>query len=124
MHHIELRKIPKLISNKKLIYNQVKNLNNTLKIDFNIQKPKIIISGLNPHAGENGMIGNEEKKIILPTIKKLRKIGIDIDGPLSADSLLIKKNIQTYNCFIFIYHDQALIPFKFISQFTALIIRI
>ena len=64
------------------------------------------------------MIGNEEKKIILPTIKKLRKIGIDIDGPLSADSLLIKKNIQTYNCFIFIYHDQALIPFKFISQFT------
>ena len=116
--HIELRKIPKLISNKKLIYNQVKNLNNTLKIDFNIQKPKIIISGLNPHAGENGMMGNEEKKIILPTIKKLRKIGIDIDGPLSADSLLINKNIQTYNCFIFIYHDQALIPFKFISQFT------
>ena len=55
--HIKVKNISKIISNKKLIYNQINNLNNTLKIDFNIKKPKLIISGLNPHAGENGKIG-------------------------------------------------------------------
>lgn len=116
--HIEINKISKLISNKKFIYNQLVNLNETLKIDFNIKKPKIIISGLNPHAGENGSIGKEEIKFLIPVINKLNKKGINIFGPYSADSILIKKNIKKYNCFVFLYHDQALIPFKFISQFT------
>ena len=78
----------------------------------------MIISWLNPHAGENGLIGKEELEYINPTVKKLRKNGINIVGPSSADSILIKKNFTKYNCFIFLYHDQALIPFKFISQFT------
>ena len=60
--HIKIKNISKIISNKKFLYNQIKNLNNTLKIDFNIKKPKLIISGFNPHAGENGKIGNEEIK--------------------------------------------------------------
>ena len=116
--HIEIKKISKFISNKKFIFNQILNLNNTLKKDFNISKPKLIISGLNPHAGENGKIGKEELTYILPTIKKLNKKGVLIDGPFSADSILIKNNLIKYNCFIFIYHDQALIPFKYISQFS------
>ena len=116
--HIEIKKISKFISNKKFIFNQILNLNNTLKKDFNIRKPKLIISGLNPHAGENGKIGKEELTYILPTIKKLNKKGVLIDGPFSADSILIKNNLMKYNCFIFIYHDQALIPFKYISQFS------
>ena len=116
--HIEIKKISKFISNKKFIFNQILNLNNTLKKDFNISKPKLIISGLNPHAGENGKIGKEELTYILPTIKKLNKKGVQIDGPFSADSILIKNNLIKYNCFIFIYHDQALIPFKYISQFS------
>ncbi len=116
--HIGINKISKKILNKKFIFNQITNLNKTLKIDFDINKPKIIISGLNPHAGENGIIGDEEKKSIIPTIMKLKKLGIDIDGPFSADSILIRKNLKMYNCFVFIYHDQALIPFKYISQFS------
>ncbi len=116
--HIEINKISKIITDKKFIYNQLKNLNETLKIDFKIKKPKIVLSGLNPHAGENGNIGKEEIKFLIPVIKKLKIKGIDIDGPFSADSILIEKNIKKYNCFVFIYHDQALIPFKFISQFT------
>ena len=56
--HIELKKFQKLFQIKNFYYNQIYNLNNTLKIDFNIKKPKLIISGLNPHAGENGEIGN------------------------------------------------------------------
>ena len=89
-----------------------------LKFDFNIKSPKLVISGLNPHAGENGGIGIEEKQIIIPIIKQLQKKEINIIGPFSADSLLIKRNIDKFDCFIFIYHDQALIPFKFISQFS------
>lgn len=115
--HIEIKNISKLITNKKFIYNQILNLNNTLQKDFDIKKPKLIISGFNPHAGENGELGVEEIKFIKPTILKLKKMGIDIDGPSSADSILIRKNLKKYNCFIFIFHDQALIPFKFISQF-------
>ena len=116
--HIKLKDVSKIITNKKFIYNQIINLNKTLKNDFNIKDPKIIISGLNPHAGENGSIGLEEQINIKPIITKLNKIGIDIEGPFSADSILINKNLKIFDCFIFIYHDQALIPFKYISQFT------
>ena len=116
--HIEVKKISKLILNKNYLYNQILNLYNTIKIDFSIKKPRMIISGLNPHAGENGEIGTEEIKSIKPTITNLKRKGIIIDGPFSADSILIKKNLKKYDCFIFIYHDQALIPFKYISQFT------
>ena len=116
--HIEIKKIPKVISNKQFLYNQIFNLNKCLELDFNIRKPKIAISGLNPHAGENGEIGKEEEKIISPVIRKLQKKLININGPFSADSLLIKNNLKKYDCFVFIYHDQALIPFKFISQFS------
>ncbi len=116
--HIQLKRISKVISDKKYLYNKIYSLSKSLINDFNIKKPKMIISGLNPHAGENGLIGKEELEYINPTVKKLRKNGINIVGPSSADSILIKKNLIKYNCFIFLYHDQALIPFKFISQFT------
>ena len=92
--HIELKKVPKIISNKVFLSKQIYNIYKTLKIDFNINKPKIIISGINPHSGENGQIGNEEKKFIMPIIKKLRKLGISINGPISADSMLIKKKYK------------------------------
>ena len=116
--HIEIRKVSNIISSKKFLFNQIYSLNKSLKFDFNIKRPKLIISGLNPHAGENGEIGIEEKKIIYPVIKKLQKKDINIIGPFSADSILINKNIDKFDCFIFIFHDQALIPFKFISQFS------
>ena len=116
--HIEIKKISKLISNKKYIYNQIYNLNKTLKVDFNFTKPRLIISGLNPHAGENGEIGKEEKETIIPVINKLKNKGIDIKGPVSADSILLNNNLKKFDCFIFIFHDQALIPFKLISQFS------
>ena len=116
--HVEVKKVSKIISDKNYLYNQIKNLHNTLIHDLNIKRPKIAISGLNPHAGENGEIGIEEIKYIKPTINKLKVDGIDINGPLSADSILIKNNLKKYNCFIFISHDQGLIPFKYISQFS------
>ena len=116
--HVELKKVSNIISNKTFIYNQIINLNRSLNVDFNIHRPKILISGLNPHAGENGKIGIEEKKILIPVIRKLQKKGIDINGPYSADSILINNNLGKIDCFIFLYHDQALIPFKLISKFS------
>tara|TARA_B100000575_G_scaffold271921_1_gene253615 strand:- start:1935 stop:2903 length:969 start_codon:yes stop_codon:yes gene_type:complete len=115
--HISVKQIANKISNKNYLMNQIINLHKTLKIDFNIEKPRLIISGLNPHAGEKGNLGNEEIKYILPIIKKLKN-KVNISGPVSPDAMLIKKNLNNYDCFIFIYHDQALIPFKFISQFS------
>ena len=116
--HIPITSISRKIAENKYLYFQILNLYNSLKIDFDIPKPNLVISGLNPHAGENGEVGFEEQKIIKPVIKNLKKKGIKINGPISADSILINKNLKKYDCFIFIFHDQALIPFKYISQFT------
>ncbi len=115
--HIKINKIVKQLKRNNYIYNQILNLNKSLIKDFHIKKPKIVISGLNPHAGENGNIGKEEIKIINPALKKLRK-KVLIDGPISGDSMLIENNFKKYDCFLFIFHDQALIPFKFISKFS------
>ena len=116
--HIEIKKISKNVSDTKYLYNKIYSLYKCLEVDFNINNPKVAISGLNPHSGENGEIGIEEIKYITPTIKKLRNKNIYVDGPISADSILIEKNFKKYDCFVFMYHDQALIPFKFISQFS------
>tara|TARA_B100000989_G_scaffold296722_1_gene280591 strand:- start:8790 stop:9764 length:975 start_codon:yes stop_codon:yes gene_type:complete len=116
--HIQLKKVSKIVTNRNFLYNQILNLHSVLRKDFNINKPKIVISGLNPHSGENGTLGKEEIKQINPIIKKIRKKGIFLDGALSADSILINKNLKKYDCFVFMYHDQALIPFKYISQFS------
>jgi len=116
--HISINKITKILSKKNYISNKVKSINNCLRDDLNIKKPKILISGINPHAGEKGKISNEENKILIPEINKIKKQNINIQGPISADTMLTKKNIEKYDCFLFIFHDQALIPFKYISKFS------
>ncbi len=116
--HISIKNISNKLKKKNFISNKIKKLISTLKNDFSINNPKIVLTGLNPHAGENGIIGYEENKYIIPALKKLKKEKIFIDGPYSADSLFIKKNIKYYDCFICFYHDQALIPFKIISGFN------
>ena len=115
--HIKLKSVSKYIQKRNFLLNQIRNLNSSLMKDFNIKNPKIIISGINPHAGESGKIGNEEINIIKPIINKLIKLNINIKGPFSADTMLIDKNLNAFDCFVFIYHDQALIPFKYISKF-------
>ncbi len=118
--HIPIKDINKVINKKNFIYNKIVALNKSLKIDFNIKDPKILVSGINPHAGENGKIGIEEKKLLIPSIRKCQKNKINVDGPNSADSMLNKINIKKYDCFLFIFHDQALITYKYISQFTGI----
>jgi len=113
--HIPLNKINFYLKQKEIIYKKIYSLNELLKKDFNILNPKLVICGVNPHAGENGTLGIEEIKILNPIINKLIKKGININGPFSSDTIFNIKNRLKYDCFICIYHDQALIPFKLLS---------
>jgi 4-hydroxythreonine-4-phosphate dehydrogenase len=87
----------------------------SLRQDFGISNPRLAVAGLNPHAGENGTMGNEEIDIIIPAIDELRKIGIDVFGPVSPDTLFTKQSRENYDAAICMYHDQALIPIKSIA---------
>ena len=98
----------------KLI-NVIKTLHNDLKKRFKINNPKIIITGLNPHAGENGNFGDEEIRIISPVIKGLNKKGFNLIGPIPADTAFVPKNIKEADCFLAMFHDQGLAAFKALS---------
>ena len=112
--HIPLKDVPKNITKNSLERN-LNTLNEELQKKFKIKKPKIIVTGLNPHAGENGDFGNEEEKIITPVIKKLNLKGFNLIGPVAADTAFTKKNIELYDAFLAMYHDQGLAPFKALS---------
>ena len=116
--HIPLSKVSKFISNKNKLLDKIYEIYKSLTNTFNIKNPKILLLGLNPHAGESGIFGNEEIAILKPTIKILKnKYNINIDGPTSADSAFSKKNIRYYDCIVGMYHDQALIPFKILYEY-------
>ena len=80
-----------------------------------IPQPKIFVGGLNPHAGEDGMLGDEDTRIIAPAIAELKARGHDVRGPLSADTLFHEEARANYDAALCMYHDQALIPIKTLS---------
>ena len=86
-----------------------------LKARFGIARPRLAISGLNPHAGEFGTLGSEDEEIVSPAIAILRNAGVDARGPLPADTMFHEAARKTYDCAICMYHDQALIPIKTIA---------
>ena len=83
-----------------------------MKARFGVARPRLALSGLNPHAGENGSLGHEDQSIVAPAVAMLCAEGIDARGPLSADTMFHAAARQTYDCAICMYHDQALIPIK------------
>lgn len=109
--HLSLKDVPKAI-NKEMIITNVVEINSILINDFKINKPKIAFCALNPHAGEAGLLGDEEIKIINPAIKELKAKNIDVNGAFSADTLFTLNNISKFDLFISCYHDQGLIPIK------------
>jgi len=112
--HMPLKNVHKFLNEKEL-ETTVNVLIRTLKRDLAIKSPRIALLGLNPHAGENGLIGTEEEKIIKPVIKKyLGKIVID--GPFPADAFFARKLFGNYNFILGMYHDQVLIPFKLLNS--------
>lgn len=90
----------------------------SLKNEFLIKSPRLVVCGLNPHASDNGLIGREENSIIKPVLSCLKEDGLVIDGPLSADVAIYKTLQKKYDCAVAMFHDQALIPLKLLSPDT------
>jgi len=111
--HNPLKNVPKIISVGK-IEDTIKTIISTLKNDFSIIEPRIAVLGLNPHAGENGRIGEEEIKIISPAIKKMSK-NISVEGPFPSDGFFANRSYKNYDITLGMYHDQILIPFKLLN---------
>lgn len=112
--HVPLNEVAKHLT-EDLIRTKIKTINQSLIQDFGIRKPKIAVLGLNPHSGDNGVIGDEEDKIIKPTLKKIFEEGIMVFGPFSADGFFGSNQYEKYDAVIATYHDQGLIPFKTLS---------
>jgi len=105
--HIPLKDVSKNISQKDIIA-IIKILHHDLKTYFSISNPKIFVCGLNPHAGEDGHLGNEELTTIIPALTQLREQGINTVGPLPADTIFSKSNREHADAFVAMYHDQGL----------------
>jgi 4-hydroxythreonine-4-phosphate dehydrogenase len=112
--HVPLKDVANLIT-PELIEKKVAILNNSLKQDFGIEKPKIAVLSLNPHSGDNGVIGDEEKDIIIPTIEKIQEQGFLTYGPYAVDSFFGNKTYTQFDAVLAMYHDQGLAPFKALS---------
>lgn len=112
--HTALANVPKLIT-KERVYSTLVTVNDSLINLFNIHSPKISVCGLNPHAGESGAFGREEIESIEPAVKEARQVGVDVTGPLPADTLFYYANQGTWDAVVAMYHDQGLVPFKMLS---------
>lgn len=109
--HIPVNEVANHLT-EKLIIQKIETINASLKQDFSINKPKIAVLALNPHAGDNGVIGKEDDEILKPTISKLFEKGILAFGPYSADGFFGSGQYEKFDAVIATYHDQGLIPFK------------
>jgi len=109
--HIPLAKVPAALSTD-LIVRQARIAVRDLEARFGIPQPRLAVTGLNPHAGEGGAMGDEEQRLILPAIELLRSEGIGVEGPLPADTAFHEEARLRYDAILCMYHDQALIPVK------------
>lgn len=107
---------------KEIIVKKITNLVKTFNNHFNIPNPRFALCGFNPHSGEDGILGREEIDILIPAVKELQALGVDISMPLPADTLFVKAGNHYFNgekddydCYIANYHDQGLIPIKTVA---------
>jgi len=112
--HVPVKDITEHIT-EELINNKIDLIYNSLIKDFKINKPRIAVLGINPHAGDNGVIGKEDDNILKPTLEKIKNSGKLVYGPYSADSFFGSDNYKNFHAVIASYHDQGLIPFKTIT---------
>jgi 4-hydroxythreonine-4-phosphate dehydrogenase len=112
--HIPLKDVSVLLTTDKIV-RCARILNASLKKDFGIDKPRLAVAGLNPHAGEDGALGSEDRDIVRPAVDLLRAEGIDASGPFAADTMFHAAARETYDAALAMYHDQGLIPIKTLS---------
>jgi len=109
--HVPVSEVSKQITPES-IENKISIIYNSLVQDLNIRLPKIAVLGLNPHTGDNGVIGNEDDEVLRPTLQAIKNRGKVVYGPYSADSFFGSKNYKNFDAILATYHDQGLIPFK------------
>ncbi len=110
--HESIKSVPKLLTAEN-IFKTIKITDDTFKKYFGLKKPRIAVAALNPHAGEGGLFGDEEKRIIIPAVKKARQMGINASGPLPPDTLFYRAvRNKEFDGIVCMYHDQGLIPLK------------
>jgi 4-hydroxythreonine-4-phosphate dehydrogenase len=109
--HVSLREASETVTREKIV-EKTTIVHGDLKRRFRIESPKLAVLGLNPHAGEQGLMGSDEKKIILPAIEELRSGGIELEGPFPADGFFGNKTYVRFDGVMAMYHDQGLIPIK------------
>ncbi len=109
--HIPLHKVPEQLTTDAIV-ETIRITEHDLRARFGIKNPRIAVSGLNPHAGEGGALGHEDDAVIRPAIELLKAEGMNVRGPLPADTMFHKQALTTYDTAICMYHDQALIPAK------------
>jgi len=116
--HTPLRSVPDSLTKEKII-DKATIIADALQKNFRISKPRIAVLSLNPHAGENGLLGFEEKDIIAPAVDALKGAGLQVEGPLSADAFFGTAGYKSFDAILAMYHDQGLIPVKMSSFGTA-----
>lgn len=109
--HIPLADVPKALTTEAIV-TQGKVVVDGLKRWFGISNPRLAVTGLNPHAGENGAMGKEDQAVVAPAVALLKAAGINVYGPISADTAFHPEARNTYDAILCMYHDQALIPVK------------
>ncbi|WP_455475626.1 4-hydroxythreonine-4-phosphate dehydrogenase PdxA [Bartonella sp. B17] len=109
--HIPFSEVPSCLTTQLIIQTAL-IIENDLRVRFKITSPRLAVAGLNPHAGEGGTIGKEDIEIIIPAIEYLKKKGLDVTGPLPADTMFHERARKAYDVALCMYHDQALIPVK------------
>jgi len=112
--HIPIAEVPRAIDTASIVETGEIVLA-ALRRDFAIAGPRLAVAGLNPHAGEEGAMGEEDAKIVAPAVRELKRRGHDVRGPLSADTLFHEEARRAYDAALCMYHDQALIPIKTLS---------
>jgi 4-hydroxythreonine-4-phosphate dehydrogenase len=109
--HIPLRDVPEVLTMERIVAKARATIRG-LQRQFGIERPRIAVAGLNPHAGEEGAIGREEIEIIIPALERLREEGHDVAGPYPADTMFHERARRRYDAALCMYHDQALVPIK------------
>ncbi len=113
--HIPVSRVSKVLTREKVAAG-LAAVNEALKQDFGVSRPHIAVTGLNPHAGDGGLVGREEIETIVPAIKWAQRRGMRITGPVPGDALFQTAADGVYDAFVSMYHDQGLIPFKMVSK--------
>ena len=111
--HLPLSEVPKRLTQKLVA--QTIELTVEAMLMFGFVKPSLALAGLNPHAGENGVLGSEEDRVLAPAVRKAREMGVVIEGPIPGDTVFVRAARGEFDCVIACYHDQGLIPVKLLS---------